>query len=93
MKRKGGPEIEPLRSKGEANGTILDSLKFGDVSRGSKGEGKWAVGEKRENEGFVEVKFCFLAAVAKSLQIAQGVSSYGYFLFYMIVKSKVFVNV
>ena len=39
------------------------------------------------------MKFCFRAAVAKSLQVAQGVLGNGDFLFNVNVKSKVFVNV
>ena len=71
MKGKGSPEVVPLHPESEAEGTILDLLKCGDVSGGSKGEGEWTVGEKRKNKGFVEVKFSFRATVAKSLQAAQ----------------------
>ena len=67
---KGSPEIVPSHSESEAEGTILDLLKNGDVSLCSEREGKWAIGKKRKNESFVEVKFCFYAAVAKSLQVA-----------------------
>ena len=82
----------PLHPESEAEGTILDPLKCGDVSGGSKGEGEWTICEKRKNEGFIEMKFCFLATAAKSLQAAQCFSGYGILLFYMYVKSKVLIN-
>lgn len=31
---KGGPEVKPLRPKSETNGSVLDPLKFKEVSRG-----------------------------------------------------------
>ena len=92
VKGKGGSEIEPLHPKGEAKGSILDPLKQEGISRGSKGEGEWAVSEERKYEGFVQVKFCFCAAVAKSLQTAQGVPGYGGFLFDVDVESEVFID-
>ncbi|MEJ1746570.1 hypothetical protein SMA49_26745, partial [Escherichia coli] len=78
---------------GEAEGTVLDPLKFGDVSFCRQGKGERAVGEKWKNESFVEVKFRSGAAVAETLQAAQGGAGNGCFLLYMYVKSEVFVDV
>ena len=93
VKGKCGPEVVPSHPEGEAEGTVLDHLKFGDVSfcRQRKSEG--AVGEKREDEGFEEVKFRFRATVAEALQVAQGCPRYGCFLSHVHVKPKVFVDV
>ena len=74
-------------------GTVLDRLKFGDVSFGRQGKGEGLVGEKRKDESFVEVKFRFRATVAEALQVAQGCPGYGRFLPYMYVKSEMFVDV
>ena len=71
MKGKGSPEVVPLHPESEAECTILELLKCGDVSWGCKGEGEWTVGENRKDKGFVKVKFSFWATVAKSLQAAQ----------------------
>lgn len=39
------------------------------------------------------MEFCFSFTVAESLQAAQGTSGYGSFLYYVMVKSQVVINV
>ena len=53
MGGKRGPEVEPFRPKSETNSSVLDPLKFKEVSRSRERQGKRAISQKWKNESFV----------------------------------------